>query len=89
MLKAPTIHINGTSGKQLLDAHSDAYHALIAALNGWRAIQPNGRDYYPQGEDAYAEARKAWEAHYSALQAAFVAISNAYLEIHEQLETKS
>lgn len=89
MLKTPTIHLNGTSGFELLGAHELAYNALTNALNAWRAIAPNGRDFYPQGPEAYTEARKAWEVHYSALQQAFVAVSNAYLELTEQQETRS
>lgn len=48
----PTIHMNGTSARTLLDDIEEASNALLIAQNALRAMSPNGRDYYPQGPDA-------------------------------------
>lgn len=48
----PSIHVNGTSARQLLDDYHDAAHHLQEALNALDRCAPNGRDYYPQGQFA-------------------------------------
>ena len=42
----PTVHINGTSKKALLEQISKANHALIVAIDALVEMSPNGRDYY-------------------------------------------
>ena len=51
----PTVHLNGTSQKQLLDDYCDMGHALNAAMEKMIQNGPNGRDYYPLG---FVQARK-------------------------------
>lgn len=43
----PTVHLNGTSSKELCQLREDAYLAINAALDAMRQMAPNGRDYYP------------------------------------------
>jgi hypothetical protein len=56
MVSIPTIHLNGTSGMQLLDDHLAAVEALRDAWKALAAAAPNGRDYYPQGPGAFSTA---------------------------------
>jgi hypothetical protein len=51
-LTFPTIHLNGTSRKELVDGYVKAHSAVNAALAAVAATYPNGRDYYPQGDRA-------------------------------------
>lgn len=46
----PTIHLNGTSVKNLAEDNDRAYAALIEAIDALAQTAPNGRDYYPQGD---------------------------------------
>ena len=46
----PTIHLNGTSVRSLLDDNSRAHTALTEAIQYLAQTAPNGRDYYPQGD---------------------------------------
>jgi hypothetical protein len=48
----PTVHLNGTSKKELLNQWRAIYLALATARDTLRESGPNGRDYYPQGPDA-------------------------------------
>lgn len=48
----PTIHLNGTSKNELLEAIGDALSALAKAKQALGGTAPNARDYYPQGPDA-------------------------------------
>ena len=52
----PTIHMNGTSAKDLLEQYRTAMEALSAAGDALAKCGPNGRDYYPQGPDAIGTA---------------------------------
>ena len=52
----PTIHLNGTSKKNLIQALCQASHALDAAYGALKETSPNGRDYYPQGPEAFGQA---------------------------------
>lgn len=47
----PTIHLNGTHVDDLIEQAEQAEVALNAAIVKFRAMAPNGRDYYPQGPD--------------------------------------
>lgn len=58
----PTIHLNGTSKKTLLEWYEAAYAALGKAADALAEAAPNGRDYYPQGPDAYSKAAAEHEA---------------------------
>lgn len=51
-LTVPTIHINGTAKKDLVEPLLAAHRALIEAREAVHKTVPNGRDYYPQGDDA-------------------------------------
>jgi len=44
----PTVHLNGTSKKALLNAVDEALLAFRDAQQKLREVYPNGRDYYPQ-----------------------------------------
>lgn len=51
-LVLPTVHLNGTSKGDLLEAYSNAIQAVHAAGDAMAKAAPNGRDYYPQGSAA-------------------------------------
>ena len=57
MTTFPTIHLNGTSKKMLLDGYIEALHALKDAQEALQRIEFNARDYYVQGPDAWNKAR--------------------------------
>lgn len=56
-LTLPTIHLNGTSAKDLKAEYDAAADALVAFREAWQRITCNPRDYYVQGPDAYPKAR--------------------------------
>ena len=56
MLATPTIHLNGTSAKELFEGYLAAYRAIGAAIDAVQKACPNGRDYYPQGNEAIQQA---------------------------------
>jgi hypothetical protein len=55
-MMTPTIHLNGTSAKELAEQFANAYSALGEAIRAVNQAAPNGRDYYPQGQSAINEA---------------------------------
>ncbi len=61
----PTVHMNGTSARDLLEDVCKASSALQTALERMQAAAPNGRDYYPQGGTAFFAAQ---DEHYVRLQ---------------------
>jgi hypothetical protein len=58
----PTIHLNGTSAKDLRSEYDAAADALQTFTEAWGRITCNARDYYVQGPDAYGKARDEREA---------------------------
>ncbi len=64
----PTIHMNGTSAKSLMEDIDHAYHAINAAMDALRRMSPNGRDYYPQPGDALGAAMREHQARSLKLQ---------------------
>lgn len=64
----PTVHLNGTSSKELLAQAEKAYYAVDAAFDAVSAASPNARDYYVQGERALAQAVEEHAAHLKSLR---------------------
>jgi hypothetical protein len=52
----PTVHLNGTSRKELVQQYLTAREALRRALDALFLAHPHGRDYYVQGPDALKRA---------------------------------
>lgn len=52
----PTVHMNGTGKRALLDECLEARRAIQEAIK--LLPHPNGRDYYPQQNDALGRAAK-------------------------------
>jgi hypothetical protein len=52
-MKVPSVHLNGTSGEELLKRLWDAVAALDKARSALHEITPNARDYYVQGEGVF------------------------------------
>ena len=73
-MRAPTIHLNGTSPQALFDAAVAAREAVEAAVVKLRAVYPNGRDYYPQGPHAIGQAEDE-----------FIALERKLLDVSEDL----
>jgi hypothetical protein len=53
----PTVHLNGTSAKDLWEGYEAAYNAILAAQEALGKIEFNARDYYVQDSEAYSKAR--------------------------------
>jgi hypothetical protein len=64
----PTVHLNGTSAKELAAQYEAAYSAVGEAMRVVAAAAPNGRDYYVQSPTAIGEAMAEHEARLRALQ---------------------
>lgn len=52
----PTLHLNGTSAKDLLEGFERAYAALHDAQAALAQTAPNGRDFYVQQPGSYEKA---------------------------------
>ena len=64
----PTIHLNGTSGEDLLDQYAGAVEAVREALDAVCDAGPNARDYYVQGPDAALAAQREHEARVASIK---------------------
>lgn len=67
-LTVPTVHLNGTGQKGLLEQLETAISAVDAATDAVAQAAPHGRDYYVQGPDAYSKARAEHDARLAKLQ---------------------
>ncbi len=56
-LALPTIHLNGTGAKSLVDEYHAVYQAIDKASEALVAATCNARDFYPQGDAAWQQAR--------------------------------
>lgn len=66
-LITPTVHLNGTCGKDLLEQVINARNALRLAIKALGEACPNGRDYYLQGGGVIQEALEQHQARQFAL----------------------
>ena len=56
MTTLPTIHLNGTSKRELLDSYLRALDALQDAVDALGKVEFNARDYCVQGSGAWSKA---------------------------------
>jgi hypothetical protein len=59
MVKIPTVHLNGTSKKELLTQQRRIYDACEVLMVALREAMPHDRDYYVQDSSAGSIAREA------------------------------
>lgn len=52
----PTIHMNGTNPRDLLEDQMRATGSVLQAIHDLENAGPNARDYYPQGPGAFEQA---------------------------------
>ena len=64
----PKIHLNGTSGDQLLEQTCSVMTALNDALDAMRKATPNGRDYYTLGDGMILKAQDEFKALYRSIE---------------------
>jgi hypothetical protein len=64
----PTLHMNGTSPKDLFANAQMNLDNLRGALDTMTETGPNARDYYPQGDQAFQAARAEHEARMTAVR---------------------
>lgn len=83
----PTVHLNGTSGQDLLEQQQAVLDALRAVREAMVAAMPNGRDYYPQGEDAIGEAREAFRKQYYIIGDMILAFDAVMMGIDDQINS--
>jgi hypothetical protein len=67
----PTIHLNGTSRKDLQADNHRGIDTLRQAIRALEQTGPNGRDYYPQGPSAITQAIEEHEDRLSRLLAVY------------------
>ena len=84
----PTIHLNGTSAKELVELVENTIRALTTALDAMMKAAPNGRDYYVQGEDAFEVARDEHRERIGKLTDVLRDQEGIYLAIVEQAEER-
>ncbi len=61
-LARPTVHLNGTSRDELVEALAMAIHSIHESGRALARTCPNGRDYYVQGPSAIGRALDQHEA---------------------------
>lgn len=83
----PTVHMNGTDGRDLLEQQQAVLDALRAVPFAMFAATPNGRDYYPQGEDALHEARMAFNKHFKTIQDMITDFDYVLMGIEDQINS--
>jgi hypothetical protein len=80
----PTIHLNGTSKKELLEQQADAREAIMNAMMVLRKAVPHSHDYYPQGDGAYLKAAEQYGIQQKRLQDTYDELMQISLETDAQ-----
>ena len=67
-MRIPTVHLNGTGKKMLIEGYLNAHTAIRNAKKALDEIEFNPRDYYVQGPDAWTEAVREMDARFDAIK---------------------
>lgn len=84
----PTVHMNGSGGKELVRQMRAAGEALRAAIDALYEMAPHGRDYYTQERDCYVRARKEHDARIEALVAVQEQVQEMATAVFRQLDAR-
>jgi len=84
----PTVHLNGTSGQDLLDQNKEVAGYLRVGLTAMFEAAPNARDYYVQGGNAYREARREYVDRCERVKAVLAEVDAIIEKIEEQVEAR-
>jgi hypothetical protein len=66
-IEMPIIHMNGTHPDTLIEGYLEACRACNSALETFRKVEFNARDYYPKGDEAWAKASQQHQKHFKAV----------------------
>jgi hypothetical protein len=83
-LAVPTVHMNGTSKKELLEQYKNAFTAVTTAVTELCKSSPHARDYYTQKGDQYPVARKQHESRLKRLNSVAAELESIAVAIIEQ-----
>lgn len=67
-LTIPTVHLNGSGGKSLLDGYLKAMGAISHAIRACQETAPHGRDYYVQSGHTLCQAMEEHVSRLATLQ---------------------
>lgn len=85
----PIIHLNGTSGEELLNQAENAERALREAYDAICKAAPHARDYYVnQDPDAFRKARKAHDGHVDQLNDLITYYSTLAVFLQDQIDER-
>ncbi|CAB4200371.1 hypothetical protein UFOVP1339_41 [uncultured Caudovirales phage] len=88
MTQAPRIHLNGTSGRELLAQYTTAMTAVNAAIEAVQAIECNGRDYYTISNEAAAVAVDEKRTRLIELKLIYSQLTEIALDVQMQMEAR-
>jgi hypothetical protein len=82
----PTIHLNGTSASELVEAIETAARSIETVCDDLMKTAPNMRDYYPQkdGTQAFERARDALQSDLTAMHNILHRLRATWENINEQ-----
>lgn len=83
-IAVPTVHLNGTSAKELLNQLKDAFTAVRQANEKLAQAAPHARDYYVQNDRAYALAREQHVQRVKSLEAVAADLERIAIAIQDQ-----
>jgi hypothetical protein len=88
-MKFPTIHMNGTSGKDLLEQNLAVQDALRQLLVAMANAGPNGRDYYVQlQQDGFNVAQDEHHARLAKVRELFTDYDQLVENISDQIDER-
>jgi len=83
-MRVPTVHLNGTSAKELREQLAQAVYAITRAQEKLMLAMPHGRDYYVQDGNAINEAQAEMRARDAKLEEVKKELSDMHQAVFEQ-----
>ncbi len=87
-MQFPRIHMNGTSGPELLKQYVAAVEAVQAAIHAVRAIEVHGRDYYTINSEAASTAHHEHLVRIGKLDGVREELERIAVDVHDQIHGK-
>jgi len=87
-MRYPTVHLNGTSGDELVRQLQEAWVAVKHAMDALTLTMPNGRDYYVQEADSMSNAMAEYRKRYALLETVQDELTEIWEAVQDQIDKR-
>lgn len=88
VIEIPLVHLNGTSGNELLEQNNKVIDAVRSLLEALKNAAPNGRDYYIKNIESFRCAQSEHRDRVERINSVLVELEKIKDGIYDQIQLR-